>query len=259
MPEQPDEETTGKQDPAAKELKREFHIFEIIALCVNLILAITGIGVLYVYHGQLNVMQGQLDQMKNSSTQTDALIREASKQSKAATDAAAIAHDALKLSRDQFREDQRPYITLGPAGSSGRIELVASGDHMGHISVELSLANYGKSPGVEIARDARLAVGSTDGRQIRWHKAPDQRGRIIPPGDKPSIYAYSDGPIDQKTFSDIIAGKVLLIAYGHVEYTDLLAEPRPVYSSDFCTGMIFGPRTNTQEADSDCKDHTYMK
>jgi hypothetical protein len=200
---------------------------------------------------QVNVMNKTLKEIRKQTVFAE-------QAAKSATDAAETAQRALKLNREQFRQDERPYLTLAPAGSEGRLELVTSGEHAGHLSVELHLANYGKSPSVEIARDARLAIGSTAGKQIKLHKAIDLRGRIIPPADRPSIYAYSDGPVSQQMFNDIVAHKLLLIAYGHIEYTDLLGEPHPIYTSEFCVGIIVS-FNDTKEADDDCKQHTRMK
>jgi hypothetical protein len=188
---------------------------------------------------QVVVTRWQLNEMKSGSAQTDKLIEQATKQSEAAVKSAQAAQAALALARENFRQDQRPYITLGPAGSGAKIELVPAGEYAGRLSVELYLANFGKSPGMEIARDARLAIGSSSGKQIRLHPAIDQRGRIIAPGDqRVSIYAYSEEVVSKETFNDIVAGNVILIAYGHIEYTDLLSEPRPRYLSEFCTGIV---------------------
>lgn len=168
------------------------------------------------------------------------------------------AREANKLTMQTFRIDQRPFIALSPAGTTGKVGIPQVGAHAGHLVVELHLANYGKSPGIEIARDARLAIGSDAAKQIRLHPATDRRGRIIPPGDKPSLYAYSDAIVSRQTLNDILAGKVLLIAYGHIEYSDLLSEPRPKYFSEFCTGILGLPNTE-DEANERCKDHTRME
>ena len=166
---------------------------------------------------------------------------------------------SLNLARDNFRVDQRPYITLGPAGTEGKIQIIQNGDHAGHLSIDIQLGNFGKSPGIEIGRDARIAVGSAAGRHIRLHDATDRRGRIIPPGDHPTIYAYSDEPFTPEMFGEFTSGNLLLILYGHIEYTDLLGEPRAIYVSEFCTGMVQPNNSRAQEADEDCKAHTRMK
>lgn len=103
-----------------------------------------------------------------------------------------------------------------------------------------------------------MAIGPDAAKHIRLHEATDRRGRIIPPGDHPSVYAYSDQPTDQTVLNSILSGTTLLIIYGHVEYTDILSEPRPGYVSEFCLGVTGMPDV-AREADEDCKNHTSMK
>jgi len=175
-----------------------------------------------------------------------------------ATDAATTAQKSLNQVRDEFRRDQRPYITMAPTGSTIQMELAQTGDHAGRLAVRLQLNNYGKSPGIEIGRDARIAIGTEAARRIRIYEATDRRGRIIRPGDKPFVNAYSDRSITPQMFNNIRLGNLLIIAYGHVEYTDLLAQPRPNYSSEFCFGLLVAGR-HAQEADEYCKDHTRLE
>jgi hypothetical protein len=59
-------------------------------------------------------------------------------------------------------------------------------------------------------------------------------------------------------FNEIRTSKLLVIVYGHVEYTDMLGQPRPRYMSEFC-GAIASAANNTGEADEDCKAHTRME
>lgn len=182
----------------------------------------------------------------------------AKKQRDASLTANATAQTAIDQARVQFRQDERPYVALQPAGAHGRAELVKRGEHSGHFVVEIHLANYGRSPAIEIGRDARLAIGSEAGKEIKLHAAVDQRGRIIPPGDHPSIFAYSDDPIGPDEFRKIMTAKRLVIFYGHIDYTDLLSEPRPMYKTEFCTGILT-TFNGADEANEDCKAHTYMK
>jgi hypothetical protein len=112
---------------------------------------------------------------------------EAQRTANAAIHANELAQQALDNAKAQFRTDQRPYVTLAPAGDVGKVGVVSEGEHAGHLAVEVHLENYGRSPGIETARDARIAIGSKAAKRIRLHEATDRRGRIIPPGDKPSI------------------------------------------------------------------------
>jgi hypothetical protein len=252
--ETPAERTTREKT----EDQRRENRYRRLQLWFNGILAIATILTCGIVLYQNRILKRSLGEMVKQSTAMGNTLGEARKQTGFAETSANAAQKALDLTRENFRRAERPYITLAPAGFQGRMELVSTGEHAGHLSVTLALSNYGKSPGVEIGRDARIAIGSAAGKQIRLHRATDTRGRIIPPGDKPTIYAYSEEVVSEQMFNDIRAGKVLVIAYGHVAYTDLLSEPRPNYISEFCTGILLGLQ-GAEEANSDCEGHTYIK
>jgi hypothetical protein len=224
---------------------------EKVMACVTVAILIVGATQAYIYWKQSELMQDSLSQNERSIILGQGQIKVSSR-------SAAAADTANQNAKNQFRADERPYITLAGAGDVGKVSIATAGEHAGHLAVEIHLTNYGKSPGIETARDARLAIGSNAGKQITLHEAKDRRGRIIPPGARPSIYAYSDGPVNQQMFDDMVAGKMLVIAYGHIDYTDILGDPRPQYSSEFC-GAILANRDSTQEADEDCKNHEHMK
>jgi hypothetical protein len=126
MPEQSNGEPTSQQDPT-KELKREFHIFEKISLVINVVLALTGIGVLCIYSGQLAVMQGTLDEMRRSgqgtTDQTNSLIgnmnwlartmQESLRQNReAAHSSETRSREALDASVKASRTEQRAWINV---------------------------------------------------------------------------------------------------------------------------------------------------
>jgi Flp pilus assembly protein TadG len=183
--------------------------------------------------------------------------RQAQSAVEAAVRAANAAETANTNAKEQFRADERPYIAIAPAGDTTKIWIVASGEHKGHLAVEIHISNYGKSPAIEIGRDARIAVGSAAAKQIRLHRATDRLVRITPPGSKPSVFAYSDDIVDQQIFNDISAGKVLVVIYGHIDYTDMLGQPRIQYLSEFC-GQILGSPDYAQETNAACENHVNM-
>jgi hypothetical protein len=67
MPERPKNPGENQEDPT-KELRREFRWFEVLSFGIQLLLAIVGIRALYIYGGQLQVMQRTLDEMKRSGS-----------------------------------------------------------------------------------------------------------------------------------------------------------------------------------------------
>jgi hypothetical protein len=197
--------------------------------------------------------------MDRTYTEIQKQTRAAQDSASAAGNAVISARDALALNRENFRKDERPYIALILTGAAGAGVIPETGEHAGHLIIEFKLTNYGKSPGIEIGNDARIAIGSVSAKRIRLHPLTDLRTAIVPPTEKPSIYAYSDEPVSSEAMNEIRAGKLLAIVYGHIEYTDLLAEPRPVYITEFCIGLsgLIGPMA--REAESDCKGHIYLK
>src|ERR1019366_4589782 len=109
----------------------------IVALTLGLVV----VGIL-----QWRVMSGQLGEMKSGGVDTHDLVQAAKTQAAANVQQVGsfaaqtlTAQNLLKLTRDQFRQDERPYITMAPAGSAGSSELVASGEHAGQLAVRLSL------------------------------------------------------------------------------------------------------------------------
>lgn len=183
-------------------------------------------------------------------------------QAQAAVEAAGRAANAAETAnsnaKQQFRIEERPYVALAPAGDTARVSIVQAGEHKGHLEAEIHISNYGKSPAIELARDARIAVGSAACKRLKIHAPDDRLQRIIPPGDKPSIFAYSDEAVNPQILSQVSSGTLLIIVYGHIDYTDTLSEPRPQYSSEFC-GAILAGRNQQREAEDDCKNHIRMK
>ncbi len=185
-------------------------------------------------------------------------LKETQKAVGEASRAAAAAETANTDARDRFRRDERPYITMNPTGSMGSLGIVSVGPNAGHLRLEFELMNYGRSPGIEIGRDGRIAIGSQQAEQIKLDASTDRLTRIIPPGDKQKIAAYSVGTVSKDTFRNILGGKTLVVIYGHVEYTDTLAEPRPTYLSEFCTPVVTTYEAG-READKYCQGHISMK
>lgn len=181
----------------------------------------------------------------------------AEQSAKAATGAAKTAQDALNASAVQFRYDQRPYIAIAPVGQVASFTVSQVGPHSGHLMMEFHLKNYGKSPALEFTRDARIAVGEDDWKRMRTQNQVAKYERIIPPGDTPSIFAYSDRTMSPQLLSDIQAGRVPVIIFGHVEYTDIFGDPKPMYMTAFCTPMAAPGRPG--DTNDDCKDQNYIK
>jgi hypothetical protein len=184
----------------------------------------------------------------------DSLI-EVRKQTGYARDAADAAQKGLLLARENFRDDERPYVALVP-GVAGKLELVSSGPHAGHLRMEGQLSNYGKSPAIESKRDAHFAIGKEAASEVRWRPAPLTYYRILSAGDKTAFEAYSDRIVTMEEFNALISGAVPAIIYGHVEYGDVFGDPSRVYESSFCAGIV---ASKPGEIEAACQLQNYMK
>jgi hypothetical protein len=60
----------GQKEPAMEISKKEFRVFEIASLGIQVLLAFIGVGALCIYGGQLTVMRGTLAEMKRSGEQS---------------------------------------------------------------------------------------------------------------------------------------------------------------------------------------------
>jgi hypothetical protein len=153
-----------------------------------------------------------------------------------------LTEQALATSKDQFRQDQRPYVWLAPGIPFGSVELVPSGIYAGHLGMPFVFQNYGKSPGIDVRVDAHIAVGIDAWRKVRWQDIPRKDGSIMPTNDRRQGFAYSDDQVDDVILRQVKSGHMPFIIFGHFEYTDMYNEPVKTYSSEFCT-VSFGTPT----------------
>jgi len=173
--------------------------------------------------------------------------------------AATTAQDTLNTTKSQFRDDQRPYMWITESQSQLQqlLQVVASGPHTGHMSFDFILQNFGKSPAIILAYDARIVIGEVEIRRMRPHAATDHYQRIAPPGDKSGITAFSERTVTPQEFRQVTTGTVPAIVFGHIEYTDALGEPKPSYISAFCIPISL-PQNAANPNDA-CKTQSYIK
>jgi hypothetical protein len=129
----------NNKEDVSNELAREFRWVERAQIGSNVVLAVVGIIALCIYYGQLSEMR------KSSTAAQDA--------ANAAKNAANTAAQGLDFARQQFRMDQRPYLspearggTSLPGGKTGVI--VITKNAIG-ASVAIDIRNIGKSPAIE--------------------------------------------------------------------------------------------------------------
>ena len=130
-----DGHNNSNQHPAdAKSLAKDIHWIHHATLWSQIGLGLIGLGALYIYHGQLNVMSRQLEQIKSSGGQTDKLISlyqqqlaqltkqtgdthdlavAAGKQADAAKKTAESAKSTAKTAESTLHISERAYISSG--------------------------------------------------------------------------------------------------------------------------------------------------
>jgi hypothetical protein len=150
---------------------------------------------------------------------TNRLANEAGRQVEAAK-------DSLKVVRDNFQTDQRPYVML----SYFEPQIVTPGKK---ISVDLYWANYGKSPAINVRRRSEVFFGpDAIDRADKWFEteAPkaflDDIGIIIPPGvpvdPKRTHFASisKDAVLTTKEFEFVVTHDFSVVIANRQVYTD---------------------------------------
>lgn len=156
----------------SKELAREFKWFELASVVINGVLAIVGIAVLCVYHGQLKTMQDQLFAMTMAIGQTQRMLDQTAMQTRAAQQsataairaadatqvAARAASESLRDARRSFELSMRPYIQVGSVQWSAPF---VEGQHA---LIKLTINNSSKSPVIIRDQGRELGVYAGDYR-----------------------------------------------------------------------------------------------
>ncbi len=186
----------------------------------------------------------------------DRTLHEVQKQTRAATDAATAAQDSLKLAKESFRQDQRPYVAL-PGQFTNQ---PAFGVHEGRLRAMLPIQNYGKSPAIQGRYFGRIAIGDSQIEQLNFgSRAIDEIG-IVPPGIQPPIAIYSD-PLDPSSVNQTpqaIAGSRPIIMYGRIDYTDMFPAPKPRYALYFCMSIVQAG-TGNGKTPKQCEGKNYIE
>ncbi len=221
-----------------------------IALCVFTACAF-GAAAYYAHIARL-----QKDTMNDTLTETRKQTGFAEKSSKGAADAASSAQDALKLARDNFRQDQRPYVWLrNDLLFPTHIEATKDGKVTDRRAIwDWHYTNYGKTPALHVRFISKMNIGENAGKEgRRLGPIPSSTGTPLPPGKDDFSAAISPTAITNEELIRLINGyDGSVIVYGRIEYTDGGGTP---YETGFCF------RTLKTHAVSYCdgKNDNYMK
>ena len=157
---------------------------------------------------------------------------EIQKQTAAAQCAVKTAQESLKVGREHFQKDQRPYLwPTMPMGTSIEVNKP--------IKAGLGFVNYGKSPAVDYRCAARVFFGKNAAKDAnQWFEEHRQYGisrekgykslGVVPPGipasgDKPSSYAtaVSREALDASSARYITDNDFAIFIVAHVDYFDI--------------------------------------
>jgi hypothetical protein len=152
-----------------------------------------------------------------------------------------LTQQALRTSNEQFRLDQRPYVWISEPGPFLRVPH-GPGNTSDKLAFQLKLTNYGKSPAIHCQMDARIAIGENAWKTIVWKSLDADKGSILPPGKVDFNDAFSDQPVSEEFFRQVISPGIMkpIQVLGHIQYFGTDGTP---YSSDFCFGRTIDPPT----------------
>jgi hypothetical protein len=189
---------------------------------------------------------------------TGAQWKETRRSATAAENAVAKAQKAIDAARDNFRQDQRPYLGIDPVRRIEAPDRETNGPQKGHLRATINFVNFGKSPAVRIGSDAHLVFGdqATTMTRIPWSDTKEHGG-ITEPTEPQFIYAYSDERISDESLLALKHGRLPWMLFGHFEYGDIFGEPPLTYITEFCVGFPAGlSLAQAERIFGACRDHT---
>jgi hypothetical protein len=157
-----------------------------------------------------------------------------------ATDSAKAARDAVTQARDQFRQDQRPYIWLTNSGL-GTPEFILTRPNevppTGQILWTFHYTNYGKSPAYKL-RSYKFISVERNGRFSASYgssKAPSSEGVPVPPNKDDMGTVVSDPGITQAAFNQMTRVDNAIRIKVRLEYSDAYGGK---YETAICIGRL---------------------
>lgn len=201
---------------------------------LTLALVVSAIISAYIFKGQLNVMEGQLKEMQGAGMQTNKLIEEAAKQSKAARDSADAstlivenAKKSIEIMQSNIRLEQRAWV--GPVEA---IMPKAGEKPEPHLGVKIM--NSGKTPARRL-----LTKISTQYLPAEAEFAPSYKDdsvkpgvSVIQPGMRINLFSLATlGVMTPQEIDGVRTGRNILYLYGLITYEDIFGRP---HSTRFC-------------------------
>ena len=176
---------------------------------------------------QSGAMKDTLSETKVQTSEFRVQTDYAQANSEAAVQSAAAAIEAVKVARENFERDQRPYLWL--TETSGPIYKEFGG---GRIVWNCHFTNYGKTPAQIIGGDVRMNIGENalkSARLLTTNK-PGTR-HPVPPGKDDFFTTISPEPVSRTQFAELLQRSESIIVYGQIVYTD---STQAHYDTTFC-------------------------
>jgi len=245
----------GNKNPTIQ-LIWEVRLVELLALVVNVGLAIVGIVALCIYSGQLKVMEGQLDATRASIYQTRIILRESQIQAIAARNSAETAAAALKSSVTSFRQQARPYIV----NETTRINATPTTGLI--VGIESVVRNTGTTPALQMRLkqnfdfQSKLPCVFNPTTKISGSDPAIEVGA----GLQRSVRVFGERALNAKEADDIEKGRSFICYSAIFQYKDIF---RDDHTTESC-GYYRPPRPGTVSGQADlflyaCPSHNKVE
>jgi len=235
---------TNEKPTNTAELAKDVHWIHYATLWSQIGLGLIGLGALWIYHGQLNVMNGQLEQMRGSGRQTDKLISLYQQQVAQLTKQAGDTHDLAVAAGTQainageqvkkLEAGVKETHALATAAQTANKNAVEADRPWigGALTVQdfeankiptytIIWVNTGKRPAkitLTISKSGPFDFG-VNPQYTGYHTVPSIN--LIVPG-QPMTHAWQDdGPISEPEMAALKAGTLPFRVYAKIEYSDL--------------------------------------
>jgi hypothetical protein len=210
-------EKTSEYENKTNELAREFRIAEKWVIGTNIVLAVIGIGALYIYNGQLRVMRGQLGEIIRQ-------YPELQKSADAAKTSADIAKNSFEMEKRRAEDSEE--ATCRPTGDIA----------VGATVYRFFMPNSGKVSARNLHGHIELSLNSLPG---------NKRSRLLAGFDVSQDELAGEKGFEKRVSIDIahdweklINTKETIVATGEIQYDNGFDRMR--YSS-MCYAMLWVP------------------
>jgi hypothetical protein len=200
-------QTSARPEPTtAQEMQREFRWFEFGSLFINGALAVIGVIALCIYGGQLR-------EMKKSTKAAVVAAQAASDNAVAAKNQSEIAKTAYAYSRESFRLDQRPYVTVAELSAQ---HPAAYGDN----EIILKLHNTGKTPAINVRAVPLVLFGDV---KVALSKTTEGRGGTVMASNGITADSFVL-ELGNKEVWEVVAHKKQIVFRAVVTYGDIFKD-----------------------------------